>query len=66
MPKETLEISPKRVKELVFQLPPREFLALAEAVTDRAETMAIMRLAETGFQEWNKPGEDIYDETETR
>ena len=66
MPKVTLELSPKRVKELVFQLPPREFLSLAAEVTERAETMAIMRVAESGFQEWNEPGEDIYDETETR
>ena len=66
MPKVTLELSPKRVKELVFQLPRSEFLALAAAVTERAETMAMMQVAESGFAEWNEPGEDIYDETKTR
>jgi hypothetical protein len=66
MPKVTLELSPKRVKELVFQLPTSEFLSLAAAVTERAETMAMMQVAESGFAEWHEPGEDIYDETTTR
>ena len=66
MPKVTLELSPKRVKELVFQLPPSEFIVLAAEVTERAETMAMMKVAESGFAEWNEFGEDIYDETETR
>ena len=66
MPKVTLELSPKRVKELVFQLPPSEFLSLASEVTERAETLAMMQVAESGFAEWNEPGEDIYDETTTR
>mgnify|MGYP001602394127 FL=1 len=66
MPKVTLELSPKRVKELVFQLPPNEFMSLASEVTERAETMAMMQVAESGFAEWNEPGEDIYDETTTR
>jgi hypothetical protein len=33
----------------------------------RAETVAMMQLAETGFREWTEPGEDIYDaKTEAR
>ncbi len=66
MPKVTLELSPKRIKELVFQLPASDFISLATELTERAETMAMMKVAESGFAEWNEPGEDIYDETETR
>jgi hypothetical protein len=34
---------------------------LVEEIEERAETIAMMRLSETGFQEWNQPGEEIYD-----
>jgi hypothetical protein len=62
MPQLTLELGTEKLKELLFQLPPREFLSLAAAIEQRAETLAMMRLAETGFREWNEPGEEIYDE----
>jgi len=58
--------SVERIKQLAFQLPPQEFLSLAAAIEERAETVAMMRLAETGFREWNEKGEDIYDEAEAR
>ncbi|MDY6951201.1 MAG: hypothetical protein SWE60_06800 [Thermodesulfobacteriota bacterium] len=56
-----MNISLQELKKLVFRLPTREFLSLAEAVEKRSETMAMMRLSETGFREWNEAGEDIYD-----
>jgi hypothetical protein len=31
------------------------------AIEERVETVAMMKLAETGFQERNEEGEDIYD-----
>jgi len=34
--------------------------AFVDAIEARAETVVMMRLAETGFQEWNEEGEDIY------
>jgi hypothetical protein len=49
------------IKSIIFQLPAQEFFALVDAIEARAETVAMMRLAETGFQEWNEEGEDIYD-----
>ena len=61
MPRVTMNISLQEIKKLVFQLPAREFLSLAEAVEERSETIAMMKLSETGFQEWNEVGEDIYD-----
>ena len=61
MPKVTLNMSLEDIKALVFQLPAQEFLSLADAVEDRSETVAMMQLSETGFQEWNEKGENIYD-----
>lgn len=61
-----LEIGATDLKKLAFQLPPREFLALVAAFEDRAETLLMMSLADSAFQEWNEEGEDIYDaEAET-
>ena len=54
-------MSVDEIRALVFQLPPKEFLKIAEEIEDRAETIAMMQLGETAFQEWNEPGEDIYD-----
>lgn len=61
MPRVTMNISLQEIKALIFQLPAREFLTLADAVEERSETIAMMKLSETGFQEWNEVGEDIYD-----
>ncbi len=51
----------EEIKTLVFRLPPLEFIRLADEMRGRAETFEMMCLAETGFAEWNEPGEDIYD-----
>ena len=50
----------EEIKTLVFRLPPLEFVQLSDEMGERAETFEMMRLAETGFAEWNEPGEDIY------
>jgi len=60
MPRLTLNMSTEEIKSLVFQLPVEELLTLAEAIEERVQTVAMMRLAETGFQEWNDKEEDIY------
>ena len=57
----TLNVSLEQVKALIFQLPVRELLELGDIIEERAETVAMMKLAETGFQEWFDEGEDIYD-----
>lgn len=54
-------ISLDEIKSIIFQLPTQEFFTLVDAIEARAETIAMMQLAETGFQEWNEEGEDIYD-----
>ncbi len=61
MPEVTLNLSMEEIKALICQLPPQELLALADTIEERAETLAVMQLAETGFREWHKEGEDIYD-----
>ncbi|MDY0166849.1 MAG: hypothetical protein RBS80_09915 [Thermoguttaceae bacterium] len=61
MPKVTLELTPENVQDILFQLPPNDFLALAGKVQERAETLQMMRLAETGFREWEHEEEDIYE-----
>lgn len=56
-----LNLSVEEIKALILQLPAQELLALADAIEERVETVAMMQLAETGFVEWNEEGEDIYD-----
>lgn len=61
MPHITLDLSIEEVKTIILQLPAQELLLLADIIEERAETLAMMQLSETGFQEWNEEGEDIYD-----
>ena len=61
MPQLTFDVGVEQIKALAFQLTPTELIALAEAIQERAETLGMMKLAETGFAEWNEEGEDIYD-----
>ncbi|KKD35884.1 hypothetical protein WN50_22965 [Limnoraphis robusta CS-951] len=49
----------KQVQELILKLPIAEQIVLLEDLEERLETMIIMNLAETGFQEWNELEEDI-------
>lgn len=58
---QALDISAEEIKELVLRLPPDELLKIAAAIDARAETIEMMRLAESGFREWNEAGEDLYD-----
>lgn len=62
MPMMSLDVSVEEIKHLVFQLPTREFLLLMDSLEEKAESVAMMQLAESGFSEWNEPGEDIYDD----
>ena len=61
MPRVNSNMSTEEIKALILQLPPRELLKIAEEIEERAETIAMMQLSETGFQEWNEPGEELYD-----
>lgn len=61
MPQVTLDLSVEKIKALILQLPAQELLTLVDAIEERVETVAMMQLADTGFEEWNKEGEDVYD-----
>lgn len=61
MPQINSDMSTEEIKALVLQLPPMELLKIAVEIEERAETIVLMQLSETSFQEWNEPGEDIYD-----
>jgi hypothetical protein len=50
----------EEIKTLVYQLPRSEQSSLLEDLEDKLETLTLMKLAETGFPEWNDPEEDIY------
>jgi hypothetical protein len=52
----------EEVKTLVFQLPTSQLMELSDEITSRIQTLEMMRLAETGFQEWFDSDEDIYDD----
>ena len=49
----------EEIKTLIFRLPPLEFVQLVDEIGERAEAFAMMRLAETGFAEWNEPGREV-------
>lgn len=61
MPRISLDVTIEEIREIIFQLPPHELAALTQAIEERAETTNMMKLAETGFDEWNEAGEEIYD-----
>ncbi len=50
----------EEIKTLIFKLPIQEQITLMEELEERLESLAMMKLAETGFSEWNYPEEDIY------
>jgi len=61
MPQVTIDMNAEEIKNLIFQLPVKDFMKIVEEIEERAETVVMMQLSETGFREWNEAGEDIYD-----
>lgn len=50
----------EEIKSIIFQLPIEEQIRIMEELEARLKTVSIMKLAETGFSEWNDREEDIY------
>lgn len=48
------------VKHLISQLSQSDLLTLLTDIQDKLQTFEMMSIAESGFQEWNDPEEDIY------
>lgn len=60
----TSNLTKEEIKEMIFQLPVEQIIALMADIEERVENLTMMQLAETGFAEWNDPEENIYnDET---
>ena len=62
MPQLKLDLKIDDIESLIFQLPANQFMILADTIMEKAETMGMMKLSETGFREWNENGEDFYDD----
>ncbi len=58
----TVNTNIEEIKAMIFQLPVEELVALMAEIEERLETVTMMQLAETGFNEWNDPEEDIYND----
>jgi hypothetical protein len=60
-----MNITRTELKKMIFQLPQEEIDELIKEIKEVNATKNFMKLAETGFQEWNDSEEDIYnDDTE--
>ncbi|MBP0029428.1 hypothetical protein [Roseofilum sp. Guam] len=57
----TQKMTQEHIKSMILQLPVEEINQLMNEIRKSLETKEFMQLAETGFQEWNDPEEDIYE-----
>ncbi len=48
------------VKHLISRLSQKDLLTLLTDIQEQLRTFEMMSIAESGFQEWNDPEEDIY------
>lgn len=55
-------LTKEEIKEMIFQLPVEQIVELMSDIEERVENLTMMKLAETGFEEWNEPEEDIYND----
>ncbi len=53
----------KNLKDTLLKLPPKDLIDLFYDIQSRVETYEMMVLAESGFQEWLEPSEEIYEES---
>ncbi|MCY7273253.1 MAG: hypothetical protein LH702_05780 [Phormidesmis sp. CAN_BIN44] len=60
MPQTKAQPSIEEIKQLVFQLSPQDLLTLLTDIQEQLYTTEMTQIAESGFQEWNDPEEDIY------
>ena len=54
------QISVEEVRQLAFQLSQKDLLLLLTDIQERLYTSELMSIAESSFQEWSDPEEDIY------
>ena len=58
-------VSVQEVRQLAFQLSQQDLLSLLTDIQERLYTSELMAIAESNFQEWNDPEEDIYNSSST-
>jgi len=56
----TLNVRVEKIKDLILQSPAHDIFMLMDAIEEPVETVAMMQLAQTGFEKWNEEGEDVY------
>ncbi len=57
-----MNVTQEKIKSMILQLPVEEINQLIDEITETIETKEFMKLAETGFKEWDDPEEDIYND----
>jgi hypothetical protein len=55
-----MNIKQEEIKAMILQFPVEEINELIAEIRKALEIREFMKLAETGFDEWNNPEEDIY------
>ena len=55
-----MNIKQEEIKAMILQFPVEEINELIAEIRKASEIAEFMKLAETGFTEWNDPEEDIY------
>ena len=55
-----MNIKQEEIKAMILQFPVEEINELIAEIRKALEIREFMKLAETGFTEWNDPEEDIY------
>lgn len=50
----------EEIQNIALQLPIDELIKLQAAIEEKIEKLAMMKLAETCFYEWDNPESDIY------
>jgi len=60
-----MKVKKEEIKAMILQFPVEEINELIAEIRKALEIREFMKLAETGFTEWNDPKENIYNnETE--
>ena len=57
-----MNVTQEKIKAMILKLPVEEINQLIDEITETIEIKEFMKLAETGFQEWDDPEEDIYND----
>ena len=60
-----IPVSIEEVRQLAFQLSQQDLLSLLTDIQERLYANELMAIAESSFQEWNDPEEDIYNSSST-